>query len=180
MWKFLLPAAAFLALVALFVLGLSPTRDIHAVPSPLIGKSAPQFILSDVLDPARSVGNAAYKGRIYVLNVWGSWCAPCREEHPTLLALAKEHVVPIIGLDYMDDRDKARRWLEQRGNPYDEVPFDVEGRTAIEWGVYGEPETYLVDGNGTILYKYISPMTEEVWQREFLPRIEAARRKGRS
>ncbi len=180
MWKFLVPAGVFVALVVLFVFGLNPGRDIHALPSPLIGKDAPQFTLSDVLDASRPVGNASYKGRMYLLNVWGSWCAPCREEHPMLLEIARQHVVPIIGLDYMDHRDKARAWLEQHGNPYDVVPFDVEGRTAIEWGVYGEPETYLVDGNGKIIYKYISPITPEVWQREFLPRIEAAQRKASS
>ncbi|HEX3846730.1 MAG TPA: DsbE family thiol:disulfide interchange protein [Steroidobacteraceae bacterium] len=180
MIKFLLPAVAFLALVALFVAGLNPKRDIHALPSPLIGKAAPQFALADVLDPARSVGNAAFKGQVYVLNVWGSWCEPCREEHPTLLAIAQTNLVPIIGLDYMDDRTKATSWLQRHGNPYQVVPFDKEGRTAIDWGVYGEPETFLVDRQGRIVFKYISPITQEVWDREFVPRIEAARRGGPS
>ena len=180
MWKFLLPAAAFVALVVLFVFGLNPSRDIHALPSPLIGKAAPQFTLTDVLDASRTVSNASFKGQVYVLNVWGSWCAPCREEHPALLAIARQHVVPIIGLDYMDDRDKARGWLEQRGNPYQVVPFDNEGRTAIDWGVYGEPETFLVDTHGRIIFKYITPLTQEIWDREFMPRIAAARAAGSS
>ena len=178
MWKFALPVAAFLALALLFAFGLNPNRDIHALPSPLIGKPAPLFNLTDVLDPARSVSNGELKGQVYVLNVWGTWCVACREEHEALLAIAREHVVPIVGLDYMDQRDKAQQWLKQLGNPYAAVAFDTDGRTAIDWGVYGAPETFLVDGQGKVLYKFISPMTAEVWDREFLPRITAARRGG--
>jgi len=178
MWKFLLPFAAFAALVVLFAFGLNPSRDIHALPSPLIGKPAPAFTLTDVRDPALVVSNAAYKGQVYVLNVWGTWCAQCRVEHEALLAISQSHVVPIIGLDYMDQREKAKQWLEQLGNPYAAVPFDTDGRTAINWGVYGAPETFLVDGQGRVIYKFISPMTPEVWEREFLPRIAAARRGG--
>lgn len=175
MWKFLLPFAAFVALAVLFAFGLNPNRDIHALPSPLIGKPAPQFVLSDVLDPTHKVGNAALKGQVYVLNVWATWCVPCREEQEELLAIARQHVVPIIGLDYRDNQDKAKLWLTQLGNPYSAVAFDGDGRTAIEWGVYGAPETYLVDTHGRIVFKFISPMTAEVWEKEFLPRIAAAR-----
>jgi cytochrome c biogenesis protein CcmG, thiol:disulfide interchange protein DsbE len=178
MWKFLLPFAAFVALAVLFAFGLNPSRDIHALPSPLIGKPAPAFTLTDVLDPAHPVSNAAFRGQIYLLNVWGTWCYECRAEHDALLAISRTHVVPIIGLDYMDQREKAKEWLEQLGNPYQAVAFDTDGRTAIDWGVYGAPETFLVDGQGRVIYKYISPMTPEVWQREFLPRIAAARRGG--
>jgi cytochrome c biogenesis protein CcmG, thiol:disulfide interchange protein DsbE len=178
MWKFLLPAAAFVALAVLFAFGLNPKRDIHALPSPLIGKPAPLFKLTDVSDPTRIVSNADLKGQVYVLNVWGTWCVACREEHPALLAIAQQHVVPIIGLVYMDEQPKAKQWLEQLGNPYNAVAFDTDGRTAIDWGVYGAPETFLVDGAGRVLYKFISPMTPEIWQQEFLPRIAAARRSG--
>jgi cytochrome c biogenesis protein CcmG, thiol:disulfide interchange protein DsbE len=178
MWKFLLPMAAFVALAVLFAFGLNPNRDIHALPSPLIGKPAPLFSLTDVMDPARTVSNAALKGQVYLLNVWGSWCYACRQEHETLLDIQRQHVVPIVGLDYMDQREKAQQWLTQLGNPYSGVAFDTDGRTAIDWGVYGAPETYLVDGQGRIVYKFISPMTPEVWQHDFLPRIEAARRSG--
>lgn len=178
MWKFLLPFALFIALAVLFAFGLNPNRDIHAIPSPLIGKAAPLFSLTDVSDPSRTVSNAALKGQVYVLNVWGTWCVACRQEQEALLAISQAHVVPIIGLDYMDERAKARQWLEQLGNPYTAVAFDPDNRTAIEWGVYGAPETFLVDGNGRVIYKYISPMTPEVWSQEFLPRIEAARRGG--
>jgi cytochrome c biogenesis protein CcmG, thiol:disulfide interchange protein DsbE len=178
MWKFIVPVGAFVALAVLFAFGLNPNRDIHALPSPLIGKPAPQFKLTDVVDPSREVSNGALKGQVYVLNVWGTWCVACRQEHEALLAISQQHVVPIIGLDYMDQRDKARQWLSQLGNPYQAVAFDTDGRTAIDWGVYGAPETFLVDGNGRVLYKFISAMTPEIWEHEFLPRISAARRGG--
>ena len=178
MWKFLLPFAAFVALVVLFAFGLSPSRDIHALPSPLIGKPAPEIALSDLLDPSRAVSNAALKGQVYVLNVWGTWCVACREEHEALLAISQQHIVPIIGLDWKDQRDRAQQWLQQLGNPYQAVAFDSDGRTGVNWGVYGAPETYLVDQQGRVIYKFISPMTQQVWEREFLPRIAAARRGG--
>ena len=180
MWKFLIPAAAFVGLVVLFAVGLNPSRDIRALPSPLIGKPAPEFALSDVIDPSRIVSNKDFKGQVYLFNVWGTWCVACRQEHDALLQIAQQGVVPIVGLDWNlnrnDERTRANQWLRQLGNPYQAVAFDVEGRTAIDWGVYGAPETYLVDGNGRILFKYISPMTLDVWQREFLPRIAAARK----
>jgi len=178
MWKFLLPIGAFVALAVLFAFGLNPDRDIHALPSPLIGKPAPLFNLTDVMDPARTVSNAALKGKVYVLNVWGTWCVACRQEQQALLDIAHQNVLPIIGLDYMDQREKAQEWLRQLGNPYTAVAFDTDGRTAIDWGVYGAPETFLVDGRGRVIYKFISPITPEVWQRDFLPRIQAARRSG--
>ena len=178
MWKFAVPIVAFVALAVLFAFGLNPKRDIHALPSPLIGKPAPLFKLTDVSDPARIVSNADLKGQVYVLNVWGTWCVECRREHEELLAIARQHVVPLIGLDYQDERGRAQQWLQQLGNPYEAVGFDTDGRTAIDWGVYGAPETFLVDGSGRIVFKYISPITPEVWSSEFLPRIEAARRGG--
>ena len=178
MWKFLLPFAAFVVLAVLFAAGLNPNRDIHALPSPLIGKAAPSIALTDVMDPNRRVNNADYKGQVYVVNVWGTWCHACREEQEELLTIAQQKVVPIIGLVYQDERDRAKQWLQQLGNPYTAVAFDNEGRTAINWGVYGAPETFLVDGQGRIVYKFVSPITTEVWQREFLPRIAAARRAG--
>jgi cytochrome c biogenesis protein CcmG/thiol:disulfide interchange protein DsbE len=175
MWKFLLPFAAFVALVVLFAFGLNPKRDIHALPSPLIGKPAPEFALPDVLDASRSVSNSTFKGQIYLLNVWGTWCVECRVEHEQLLAISRQHVVPIIGLDYMDDREKAKQFLEQLGNPYTAVAFDADSRTTIDWGVYGAPETFLVDAQGRVIFKFVSPMTQEVWEKEFLPRIAASR-----
>jgi cytochrome c biogenesis protein CcmG/thiol:disulfide interchange protein DsbE len=178
MWKFILPFATFIALAVLFAFGLNPNRDIHALPSPLIGKPAPLFSLTDVTDPDRTVSNSTFMGQVYVLNVWGTWCGQCREEHAELLEIAKQQEVPLIGLDYMDDRAKAKLWLQQLGNPYTAVAFDNDGRTAINWGVYGAPETFLVDARGRVVFKFISPVTPEIWEREFLPRIAAARRGG--
>jgi cytochrome c biogenesis protein CcmG/thiol:disulfide interchange protein DsbE len=178
MWKFLLPAAVFAIIIVFFIVGLNPNRDIHYLPSPLIGKPAPQFTLTDVLDPARQVSNSTLQGQVYVFNVWATWCAGCRQEHEALLSIAQQNVVPIIGLDWNDDRAKATLWLQQLGNPYKQVGFDNEGRVAIDWGVYGAPETFLVDASGHVLYKHIAPLTLDVWQQEFLPRIAAARRGG--
>jgi cytochrome c biogenesis protein CcmG, thiol:disulfide interchange protein DsbE len=183
MWKFLLPFAAFIGLVVLFAFGLNPNRDIHELPSPLIGKPAPQFSLSQVIDPDSIISNVSFQGQVYVLNVWGTWCPECKVEHPALLAIARQKVVPIIGIDWsidhgVEERQKARQWLERLGNPYAAVAFDQDGRTVIDWGVTAAPETFLVDGHGRVIYKFVSPVTEEVWQREFLPRIAAARRAG--
>ena len=175
MWKFLLPFAAFVALVVLFAFGLNPNRDIRALPSPLIGKAAPIFTLTDVLDPARQVGNCAMKGQVYVFNVWGTWCVGCRQEHQTLLAISQQHVVPILGLDWKDDRDKASQWLTALGNPYQAVAFDSEGRTAIDWGVYGAPETFVVDGKGIIRFKVIGALTDQIISQQLLPEIEKAK-----
>jgi cytochrome c biogenesis protein CcmG/thiol:disulfide interchange protein DsbE len=176
MWKFLLPMAAFIALVIFFAMGLNPKRDIREIPSPLIGKMAPEFVLTDVMSPDKSVGNAAFRGQVYLLNVWATWCVGCREEHETLLAISQQKVVPILGLDWKDERDKAQTWLTQLGNPYTAVAFDDKGRTAIDWGVYGAPETFLVDKKGRVVFKHIAPMTLDVWQKQFLPRIAAAQR----
>ena len=178
MWKFILPGALFIGLVVLFAAGLNPRRDIHALPSPLIGKPAPAFALSDVLDATRTVSTADLKGQVYVLNVWATWCVPCREEHEALLAISQKHTVPLIGLNWKDQRDRSKQWLEQLGNPYQAVAFDPDGRVAIDWGVYGAPETYLVNQQGQVIFKFISPMTQEIWDQEFVPRIAAAQRGG--
>jgi cytochrome c biogenesis protein CcmG/thiol:disulfide interchange protein DsbE len=178
MWKFLLPFAAFIALAVLFAFGLNPKRDIRALPSPLIGKTAPVFTLQDVNEPTRTFSNASLKGDVYLLNVWGTWCEACRQEHPYLLQIAQQKVLPIVGLVYMDKQPLAKEFLSQFGNPYDAVALDNDGRTAIDWGVTGAPETYLVDGTGKLIFKYVSPVTTAVWEREFLPRIAAARKSG--
>jgi cytochrome c biogenesis protein CcmG/thiol:disulfide interchange protein DsbE len=110
-----------------------------------------------------------------VLNVWGTWCGGCREEHDTLLDIARQKVVPIVGLNWKDDNTAAQQWLQKLGNPYAVVAEDRDGRAAIDWGVYGAPETFLIGPDGVVLYKHIAPMTMEVWNTEFMPRIEAAR-----
>jgi cytochrome c biogenesis protein CcmG/thiol:disulfide interchange protein DsbE len=172
MWKFLVPLAAFGVLVAFFFFGLQ--RDPSAIPSPLIGKVAPAFALPSVRDPQQQVSTADLEGRAYVLNVWATWCVACRQEHDVLLQIARTSPVPLIGLNWKDERELAIRWLDQLGDPYLNSAFDQEGRTAIDWGVYGAPETFLVSADGRVLYKHVSPLTPEVWQEEFLPRISGA------
>ncbi len=170
--RYLIPVLIFAGLVAFFAIGLK--RDPRYIPSPLIGKPAPAFELSAVEDPARKVSSRDFQGRMYVVNVWGTWCVGCREEHATLLEIARSNVVPIVGLNWKDELPLAQQWLQQLGNPYVATAFDPEGRVGIDWGVYGAPETFLVDGNGVVQYKHIAPLTMEVWQREFLPRIRQA------
>ena len=172
MWKFIVPFGLFALLGVFLYVGLH--RDPSYVPSPLIGKPAPEFTLPSLQDPAYPVSSKDLAGRPWVLNVWGTWCAGCRQEHPVLLQIARQTSVPIIGLDWKDDATEAQRWLAELGNPYAAVAFDSEGRVAIDWGVYGAPETFLIGADGKVLYKHIAPMTLEVWAREFEPRIKAA------
>jgi len=173
MWKFIIPFAVFTLLGAFLFIGLY--RDPSYVPSPLIGKPAPEFTLPSLQDPAFPIASKDLAGKPWVLNVWGTWCGGCREEHETLVAISKQNAVPLIGLNWKDDDSAAQQWLRQLGNPYAAVATDHEGRTAIDWGVYGAPETFLIGPDGTVLYKHIAPMTFEVWNKEFLPRIEAAK-----
>ena len=172
MWKFIVPFGLFALLGVFLYVGLH--RDPSYVPSPLIGKPAPEFTLPSLQDPAYPVSSKDLAGRPWVLNVWGTWCAGCRQEHPVLLQIARQTSVPIIGLDWKDDATEAQRWLAELGNPYAAVAFDSDGRVAIDWGVYGAPETFLIGADGKVLYKHIAPMTLEVWAKEFEPRIQAA------
>jgi cytochrome c biogenesis protein CcmG/thiol:disulfide interchange protein DsbE len=171
MWRFLLPLAALAVLVVFFYRGLQSNPG--EIPPPLIGKSAPGFELPSVRDANRTVASKDFAGRMYVLNVWGTWCVGCRQEHETLLSIAQTNAVPIVGLNWKDERELAVRWLDELGDPYVDTAFDPVGRTAIDWGVYGAPETFLVSADGRILHKHIAPLTLEVWQRDFLPRIRA-------
>ena len=173
MSKFLVPLALFVALGLFLAVGLF--RDPSYVPSPLIGKPAPEFTLPSLQDATYPVSSRELIGQPWVLNVWGTWCGGCREEHDTLLAIARQKAVPIVGLNWKDDNAAAQQWLQQLGNPYAVVAEDREGRTAIDWGVYGAPETFLIGPDGVVLYKHIAPMTMEVWNTEFMPRIAAAR-----
>jgi len=172
MWKFIVPFAVFTLLGAFLFIGLY--RDPSYVPSPLIGKPAPEFTLPSLQDPNYPVASKELAGKTWVLNVWGTWCSGCRQEHATLLAIAQTSAVPLIGLDWKDDSAAAQEWLRTLGNPYAAVASDPEGRVAIDWGVYGAPETFLIGPDGKVLFKHIAPMTMEVWNKEFLPRIQAA------
>jgi cytochrome c biogenesis protein CcmG, thiol:disulfide interchange protein DsbE len=169
-----LPLALFAALVALLSAGvwLSRNPDRDALPSPLIGKPAPAFSLPLLHDPGRQLSSDALRGSPYVLNVWGSWCPECRTEHPVLTRLAASGRVRIVGYNWKDEREDALRWLQQFGDPYWTVVADVEGRTAIDWGVYGAPETFLVDGDGVIRWKHVGPVSDEHVQDGLLPALE--------
>jgi cytochrome c biogenesis protein CcmG/thiol:disulfide interchange protein DsbE len=171
--RFLFPIAVFAILIPLLIFGLN--RDPSRVPSPLIGKPAPQFELPGVLDPERRVSSTDYAGRVALVNVWATWCAGCREEHAFLLALAAREEIPIYGLNWRDDRTAAAQWLAEFGNPYVVSAFDGDGSVGIDWGVYGAPETFLVGADGTVLHKHVSPLTEEIWERDFVPLIDAAK-----
>ncbi len=172
MTRYLIPIIAFVLLVVVFRVGLE--RDPTFVPSPLIGKPAPEFRLPRLQYPDQQVTDADLRGQVSLLNVWATWCVGCRQEHATLNEIAARGTVPIYGLNWKDDRDLAIRWLEQLGNPYVATAVDGDGRVAIDWGVYGAPETFLIDANGVILYRHISPLTLETWEAEFVPRIRAA------
>jgi cytochrome c biogenesis protein CcmG/thiol:disulfide interchange protein DsbE len=170
--KFGVPLALFALLGAFLFVGLQ--RDPSYVPSPLIGKPAPEFSLPSLQDASYPVSSKELLGRAWILNVWGTWCAGCRQEHETLLQIARQNVVPMVGLNWKDDNAAAQEWLRALGNPYSVVAEDREGRVAIDWGVYGAPETFLIGPDGTVLFKHIAPMTMDVWTQEFLPRIQAA------
>jgi len=170
MWRYLIPALVFALLVAVLALGLK--RDPSFVPSPLLGKPAPEFSLPLLEDPGRNLSRQDLLGHYSLVNVWGTWCSGCRQEHALLLTLARDSGLPIYGINWKDDPELARRWLAELGNPYAAVGMDQDGRVAIDWGVYGAPETFLISPEGVVLYKHIAPMTLEVWRDQFLPRIK--------
>jgi cytochrome c biogenesis protein CcmG, thiol:disulfide interchange protein DsbE len=167
---FLIPLAAFFALAAILAVGLK--RDPREVPSPLIDKPAPKFALARLDDPSRTVRLDDLRGKPFILNVWASWCVACREEHPVLVEFAKKRAVALYGLDYKDTRGDASAWLARFGNPYDASFFDEDGRVGIDFGVYGVPETFVVDANGVIRMKHIGPLTPEVLANKIEPLLK--------
>lgn len=176
--RFLIPLAVFIVLVVFLGIGLK--RDPREVPSPFIGKPAPAFNLPQLADPSKTFGNADLKGQVSLLNVWASWCVSCRQEHPLLVELSKEQVVPIYGLDYKDRREDGLSWLKRLGNPYTLSVSDIDGKAGIEWGVYGVPETFVIDKQGIVRHKHTGPITEEAWRNTLLPLILKLRQEGAS
>jgi cytochrome c biogenesis protein CcmG/thiol:disulfide interchange protein DsbE len=168
--RYLIPLAIFIAMLGFLGVGLK--LDPREVPSPLIDKPAPLFRLQTLETPSRLMTPAELRGQVWLLNVWASWCGGCREEHPVLVELAKTRAVPIYGLDYKDQPDDARRWLADFGNPYTAIVSDPDGRTGIEYGVYGVPETFVIDKAGIIRYKQIGPITPKVLQDTILPLVK--------
>ena len=167
-------AAVFLALLGLLFYGVlvSDRADREALPSPLIGKPAPEFSLPVLHEPGRLVSSQDLRGQPYLLNVWGSWCPACRVEHPVLTRFAETKRLRVIGYNWKDEPADALRWLEQFGNPFWLVLADVEGRSAIDWGIYGAPETFLVDRNGVIQWKHIGPLTDAIIANDLLPALD--------
>jgi cytochrome c biogenesis protein CcmG/thiol:disulfide interchange protein DsbE len=173
MWRFLIPIGLFGALVWFFNAGLD--LDPRKIPSPLIGKPAPEFTLPVLGEPARQVSMSDYRGQVVLVNVWGSWCVACRAEHQTLLAIARSGEVPILGLDWKDETADAQAWLRNLGNPYDITLVDMDGRVAIDFGVYGAPESFLIDKQGTIIHKITGPIDWQMWNEEILPIVRQAK-----
>ncbi len=166
---FLLPLLVFVGIAAVLLKGLS--LDPREIPSPLINKPAPDFRLESLEAPGRMVDRRDMLGKVWLLNAWASWCVACREEHPVLVEFSRTGEVPIVGLDYKDTRADGMRWLTQFGNPYQTSAFDESGRVGIDFGVYGVPETYVIDKAGVIRYKQIGPITPEVLDKTILPLI---------
>jgi cytochrome c biogenesis protein CcmG, thiol:disulfide interchange protein DsbE len=173
MLKYLVPIGLFAVLVGFLYVGLG--RDKQTLPSPFIGKPAPLFELPRLDDPSKTFSNRELAGKPYVVNIWGTWCPGCLQEHGALMEIARRGEVPIVGVDWNDDREQALLWLQRRGDPYTVNAFDGEGRVAIDWGSYAAPETFLVGVDGKVLKKHAGPMTVEIWEQEFLPLLKAAK-----
>jgi cytochrome c biogenesis protein CcmG/thiol:disulfide interchange protein DsbE len=168
--RFLLPLGIFIVLVVFLAIGLN--RDPREVPSPLVGKPAPAFELRQLHKTEAKFAPKDMQGKVWLLNVWASWCVSCRQEHPILVELAKSGIVPIYGLNYKDPRDDALKWLKQFGDPYVLSIADAEGRVGIDYGVYGVPETYVIDKAGVIRYKQIGPVTQGALEKTILPLVK--------
>ena len=169
-----LPLAVFLVVLGFLFVGLF--RDPREVPSPLIGKPAPQFSLAQLHRPERRLATADMRGQVWLLNVWASWCVSCRVEHPLLVDLAKANIVPVIGLAYKDKPEDGLAWLASNGNPYTMSLVDRDGRVGIDFGVDGVPETFVIDKAGVIRYKQIGPLTDDALRQTILPLVRELQR----
>jgi len=169
MTRFIWTLVAFLVLAGFLYVGLK--LDPREVPSPLVGKPAPAFTLPQLHEPTKQFSPADMKGKVWLLNVWASWCVSCKEEHPILVELARQNIVPIYGLDYKDKRVDAEMTLRAGGDPYVLSVSDLEGRVGIDYGVYGVPETYVIDKQGIIQYKQIGPVTRQSLRDKILPLV---------
>lgn len=172
--RFLIPLGIFIVLVGFLAVGLN--LNPREVPSPLVGKPAPDFRLALLSDPAKQLSPADLRGKVWLLNVWASWCASCRQEHELLLDLAKQGGVLIYGMDYKDQPGDAQAVLNRYGDPYVETVVDLDGRAGRNYGVYGVPETYLIDKNGIIRYKHTGPLTRDSLDKKVLPLVKELQR----
>ncbi len=167
---YLIPLAIFLGLAIFLWQGLHINP--HKIPSVLINKKAPQFSIASLEHPQQTFSNQDFHHHVVLLNVWASWCMTCRMEHPILMDIAAQHIVPLYSLDYKDTRKAAETWLREFGNPYTKVGFDEKGIAALDFGVYGTPETFVIDKHGKIRFKQIGAVTEEIWQQQILPLVK--------
>ncbi|MDF2868275.1 MAG: thiol:disulfide interchange protein, partial [Gammaproteobacteria bacterium] len=149
--------------------------DPHKIPSTLINKPVPKFNLPDLMNSGNRLTERQFLGQVSLVNVWATWCTACQQEHPILLDIARTHKVKLYAIDYKDDLQTAKNWLAQYGNPFLAIGFDATGQAAIDWGVYGTPETFLIDRQGIIRYKHIGPLTKQIWQNTLLPLIDKLR-----
>lgn len=166
-----LPVAVFLVIAGIFWGGLG--RDPTLVPSVLIDQPAPAFSLPPLHESAASLSNADFEGQVTLVNIFASWCVPCRAEHPLWMKLAEEGSVRMVGINYKDQPAAAKQWLDELGDPYTLIGADRTGRFGIDWGVYGVPETFLVDREGRIRYKHVGPVSPALWEKELLPALQA-------
>jgi cytochrome c biogenesis protein CcmG/thiol:disulfide interchange protein DsbE len=168
--KFLIPIGVFVLLGILLAYGLK--LDPRKIPSPLVGKPLPEYHLPILETPGKKLSNNDFRGQVVLYNVWASWCGACKQEHPVLMQMAAEKRAPIVGLNYKDTHDAARQTLQAAGNPYNVSLVDADGRVGLDWGVYGVPETFIVDKQGVIRHKHIGPISMEDWQGTLRPMIE--------
>jgi cytochrome c biogenesis protein CcmG/thiol:disulfide interchange protein DsbE len=169
--KFLIPLSLFLLLAVFLAVGLR--LNPREVPSPLIGKPAPEFTLPTLHQPEATISRKDLLGQVWILNVWASWCVACREEHPAVVEFGRRKIVPIYGLNYKDTRDAGMQWLARLGNPYVASLFDADGKLGIDFGVYGVPETFVIDRQGVIRFKHIGPMTPQILREQIEPLVKS-------
>jgi cytochrome c biogenesis protein CcmG/thiol:disulfide interchange protein DsbE len=174
MLRYLIPLAVFAVLVVFLAIGL--TRNPQEVPSALIGKPAPEFRLPQLKDPSQTFSASEMRGKVWMMNVWASWCFECSKEHPDLFKYAQSGVVEIIGLNYKDKREDALGWLGDLGDPYKLSAVDLDGRVGMDYGVYGAPETYIIDKSGTVRLKHVGRVTQDIWNEKILPLVQELNR----
>jgi len=170
--KYLIPLISFLGIAVLLGIGL--TLNPRALPSAIVNKPAPHFSLNLLSEPSKQFSPNEFKGQRWLLNVWASWCVSCRYEHPLLNEIASKTSIPLVGLNYKDEAHKATQWLKERGNPYAKIPMDIAGDAGIDWGVYGVPETFVINEQGRVIYKHAGPITADIVNNEILPLFQQA------
>lgn len=174
--RFLLPLLIFVLMIILFKIGLG--KDPNLLPSILVDKALPPFSSASLLQANELVTNNSLKGKVTLLNVWATWCESCRIEHPLLIDLAKTHSIQLYGLNYKDEQHVALNYLNKMGNPYRNIIYDPEGKVAMQLGVYGTPESFLIDKKGIVRYRYVGPITLDVLEKDLLPRIKKIEREN--